>query len=85
MVRIVPSTCVTFLVYENTKSYLAKLYYEPHYEEMEEEAKAKAEAAALVPVTMVGQAAIAVPVDVGDRAREMATGAQTAITTVTKS
>lgn len=30
LVRVVPSTCVTFLVYENTKFYLPRFFHEEH-------------------------------------------------------
>ena len=50
LARIVPATCITFLIYENTKSYLGQLYYEPHLDELAEEEAANA-ASAVTPAS----------------------------------
>lgn len=34
LVRVLPSTCVTFLVYENMKFYLPRMWHDEHDDEV---------------------------------------------------
>lgn len=84
LARIVPATCITFLIYENTKSYLGQLYYEPHLDELAEEEAANA-ASAVAPTSKTANIVNAVSTQTPDTTPSIVERPGGVVNSITKS